>query len=252
VRWQRPIEGDRKTVRIVCKAGKGYACWVGEVGEGVPLPETGRVIGLDGGISALLTTSDGDQVENPNYSRAAPAQLRRVQRSLARKQKGSQHRRKALRTVPRQPMHPANPRGDLLPKWSSTLVQTCDGIALEDLTIRKLVGNRHLSTSILDRGWGRFKQSLTDTAASAGGEIRLINPAYPSKCCSTCDVVFQDFDLSTRSVECGCGLSLDREHNAAINILRKAGWDTPVVANVECALASKGHWLMRRTRSLRL
>jgi IS605 OrfB family transposase len=70
-------------------------------------------------------------------------------------------------------MHTANQRSDVLHKRSTELVQTCDGIALEDLTIRKMVRNRHLSTSILDSGWGRFKQSLTDKAASAGREIRL-------------------------------------------------------------------------------
>jgi putative transposase len=104
-------------------------------------------------------------VENPNYYRVAQAKLRRVQRSLARKKNGSafagckgQNRRKALRTVQRQPMHTANQRSDMLHKLSTTLVQTCDGIALEDLTIRSMVRNRHLSKSILDSGWGRFKQ----------------------------------------------------------------------------------------------
>lgn len=246
VRWHRPIEGTIKAVRIVLKAGKWYACFACEVPESMPLPATGRVIGIDVGISSLITASDGQQVENPNYYRAAPAKLRRVQRSFARKKKSSKNRRKALRTGQRQQMHTANQRSDILHKLSTTLVQTCDGIALEDLTIRSMVRNRHLSKSILDSGWGMFKQSLTYKAASAGREIRLVNPAYTSKYCSNCGAVFQNFDLSARWVECACGLSLDRDHNAAINILRKAGWDTPVVANVECG------WLMRRTRSPRL
>lgn len=246
VRWHRPIEGDIKTVRIVHKAGQWYACFVCEVGESVSLPETGKVVGLDVGISSLVTTSDGEKVENPMFYRTAQAKLRRVQRSLARKKKDGKNRRKALRTVQRQQMHTSNQRSDMLHKMSTALVQTCDGIALEDLTIRNMVRNHHLSKSILDGGWGRFKQYLTYKAASAGREIRLVNPAYTSKCCSNCGTLFQNFDLSIRWVECACGLSLDRDHNAAINILRKAGWDTPVVANVECG------WLMRRTRSPRL
>jgi putative transposase len=129
---------------------------------------------------------------------------------------------------------------------STALVQACDGIALEDLTIRSMVRNRHLSKSILDSVWGRFKQYLTYKAASAGREIRLVNPAYTSKYCSNCGTLFQDFDLSTRWVACDCGLSLDRDHNAAVNILRKAGWDAPAIANVECG------WLMRRIGSPRL
>jgi putative transposase len=252
VRWHRPMEGTPKTVRLVHKAGQWYACFVCEVPESTPLPETGCTLGIDVGISALITTSDGEKVDHPNHSRVAQKKLRVVQRSLARKKKGSKNRRKALRTVQRQPIHTANQRGDLLHKLSTTLIPAYAGVALEDLTIRNRVRNHHLSKSILDSGWGRFKHYLTYQAASAGRELRLVNPAYTSKTCSCCGSLFQNFDLSTRWVEClHCGLSLDRDHNAAINILRKAGWDTPVVANVECARASKGHWLMRRTRSPR-
>jgi transposase len=107
-----------------------------------------------------------------------------------------------------------------------------------------MVRNLHLSKSILDSGWGLFKQYLTYKAANAGREIRLVNPAYTSKCCSSCGATFQDFSLSTRWVECDCGLSLDRDRNAALNILHKAGWDTSVVANVS-------HQAKRRTRSPR-
>lgn len=246
VRWHRQIEGDIKTVRIVHKAGRWYACFACEVPESAPLPETGRVVGIDVGISALITTSAGEKVANPKFYRDAQAELRRRQSRLARAKKVSKNRRKALRTVQRQQIHTANQRSDMLHKLSTALVQACDGIALEDLTIRNMVRNHHLSKSILDSGWGMFKQYLTYKAASAGREIRLVNPAYTSKCCSNCGAMFQSFDLSTRWVECDCGLSMDRDRNAAINILRKAGWDTSVVANVEC------NWLMRRTRSLRL
>jgi len=196
------------------------------------------------GISALITTSEGDKVENPKHYRLAQAKLRRVQRSLARKRKGSKSRRKALRIVQRQQMHTAKQRSDTLHKLSTSLIQTCDGVALEDLAIRNMVRNPHLSKSILDSGWGMFKQFLTYKAGNAGREIVFVNPAYTSKCCSDCGSEFEDFSLSTRWVKCACGLSLDRDHNAAINILRKAGWDTPVVANVDTG--------SRRTRSPRL
>ena len=141
-------------------------------------------------------------------------------------------------------MHTANQRGDTLHKLSTALIQTCDGVALEDLATRNMVRNPHLSKSILDSGWGIFKQFLMYKAGNAGREIRLVSPANTSKCCSDCGAEFQDFSLSTCWVKCDCGLSLDRDHNAAINILRKAGWDTPVVANVNTG--------SRRTRSPRL
>jgi len=244
VRWHRLMEGDIKTVRIVHKAGRWYACFACEVQSKAELPKTGHLIGIDVGISALIITSEGDKVENPQYYRLAQAKLRRAQRSLSRKKRGSNSRRKALRIAQRQQMHTANQRSDLLHKLSTALVQTCDGLALEDLAICNMVRNPHLSKSILDSGWGVFKQLLTYKAGNAGREIRFVNPAYTSKCCSDCGAEFQDFSLSTRWVQCECGLSLDRDHNAAINILRKAGWDTPVVANVDMG--------SRRTRSLRL
>ena len=228
VRWHRPIEGDVKTVRIVHSAGKWYACFTCEVPEGAPLPKTGRVIGLDMGISALITTSDGEKVDNPKFYRTAQAELRRRQRKLARAKRGSQNRRKALRRVQRQHEHVANQRKDYLNKLVYGLVQHYDGIALEDLRVRNMVRNHHLSKSILDSGWGYFRERLTHKAAYAGRQVAFVNPAYTSKTCSGCGAIFEHLTLSDRWVECDCGLSLDRDHNAAKNVLSRAGWDASV------------------------
>lgn len=240
VRWHRPVEGTIKTVRIIHKAGKWYVCFACEIETVSPLPKTGKNIGIDVGISALLATSEGEKVENPNYYRAGQRRLRLLQRKLARAKRGSKNRRKALRQVQRQQVHVANQRSDYLHKLSFNLVQSYDAIALEDLQIKNMARNPHLSKSILDSGWGQFKQYLTYKAVNAGREICLVNPAYTSKCCSSCGQVFQNFSLSTRWVICDCGLSLDRDHNAAINILRKAGWDTSVEHNVAPLLLPQG------------
>src|SRR5690606_30994905 len=221
-----------KTVRIVRKAGKWYACFACEVATPEPLPATGRVVGIDVGVSALITTSDGEKVANPNYYRAGQKKLRRLQRKLARAKRGGKNRRKKLLAVQRQQEHVANQRKDFLHKLSTELVRSFDAIALEDLRVRNMVRNRHLSKSILDSGWSAFRNYLTYKAESAGREVAFVGPAYTSRCCSECGTVFQDFHLSTRWVICACGLSLDRHHNAAINILRRAGWDTPVSRNV--------------------
>ena len=234
VRWHRPLEGTIKTVRILHKAKQWFAVFTCETSKKLPLPETGNVVGIDVGVTALITTSNGEKVENPNVYRTAQAKLRILQRALQRKVKGSKNRRKTLRAVQRQQGHVANQRMDVLHKLSTKLIRENDGIALEDLTIKNMVRNKHLSKSILDSGWGMFKQYLTYKAESAGREICLVNPAYTSKCCSNCGQAFEHFDLSTRWVECHCGLSLDRDHNAAINILKRSGWDAPVTANVEC------------------
>src|SRR5690606_33076609 len=106
------------------------------------------------------------------------------------------------------------------------------GIALEDLKINNMVRNKHLSKSILDSGWSIFKELLAYKAESAGREIVFVNPAYTSKTCSNCGAIFENLTLSDRWVECDCGLSLDRDHNAAINVLSRAGWVTSVNGNV--------------------
>lgn len=232
VRWHRPIEGNIKTIRIVHKAGQWFACFFCEVEPAAPLPRTGKSIGIDVGISALITTSDGEKVENPSLYRAGQKKLRVLQRKLARAKRGSRNRHKALLQVQRQHEHVANQRHDNLNKLAHQWVTGYDRIALEDLQIRNMAKNRHLSKSILDSGWGYFRQRLTYKAENAGREIAFVDPAYTSRCCSSCGQLFQNFDLSTRWVECDCGLALDRDHNAAINILSRAGWDTPLPHHV--------------------
>jgi len=253
VRWHRPVEGIIKTVRIVHKAGKWYACFACEVSETVPLSQTNKVVGIDVGVASLITTSDGTQVEHPKFYRQSQAKLRNLQRKLARAKKGSKNRRKALLRVQRQHEHIANQRKDFLHKLSTELLRENDGIVLEALRVKNMVRNRHLSKSIMDSGWSTFRQFLAYKAASAGREMIAIDPAYTSKCCSNCGAMFENFDLSTRWVMCACGLSLNRDHNAAINILNKTGWDTSVNANVApLRLSSSQVQAQALFRSLRL
>lgn len=223
VRWHRPYQGEIKTCRIIRKAGRWYASLMCEVPDPVPLPETGCVVGIDMGINALITTSVGEQIHNPRWYGEAQAELRRKQRKLQRAQKGSNQRKKKLLDVQRQHEHVKNQREDFFDKLVYDLVQTYDVIVIEDLKIKNMVKNRHLSKSILDAGWGYFKQRLFDKAADAGREVVLVDPAYTSKTCSNCGAIFEGLTLAHRWVECDCGLSLDRDHNAALNVLKRAG-----------------------------
>jgi putative transposase len=100
------------------------------------------------------------------------------------------------------------------------------------LRVTNLVRNRHLSKSILDSGWSMFGQFLAYKAESAGRKVVYVDPAYTSKSCSNCGAIFEQLTLSDRWVRCECGLSVDRDHNAALNILKRTGWDTPVGLNV--------------------
>ena len=234
VRWHRPLAGRVKTARIRRTAGKWYVCFSCQLPDPVGLPPTGQQIGIDLNVENLLTDSTGKRVESPKHYRLAQRDLRLAQRTLQRKVKGSHNRRKALLSVQRLHEHIKNQRQDLLNKVAHLYTKDNDLIALEDLQIANMVRNPYLSKSILDAGWGYLRNRCVAKAANAGRHILLVNPANTSKTCSRCGQLFQDFDLSVRFVNCACGLSLARDHNAAINILKRAisGGDTSVQHNV--------------------
>jgi putative transposase len=137
---------------------------------------------------------------------------------------GGANRRKAVLALQRQHEHIANSRKDYLNKVASHFIANYDRIALEDLQISGMVRNRHLSKSILDAGWGTLRQRLIDNAADAGRQVYLVNPANTSKTCSSCGMAFPELSLADRWVECPrCDVSMDRDVNAAKNILKRAG-----------------------------
>ncbi|MGE5375174.1 MAG: RNA-guided endonuclease InsQ/TnpB family protein [Bacteroidota bacterium] len=218
VRWHRPIEGEIKTVRIRRQAGKWYACFACEVCE-PPLQPTGQSVGVDVGIHHLLATSDNEVVGNPRWYRKAQAKLRILQRRVSRRTKGGSNRSKVVLALQRQHEYIANSRKDFLNKVAHSLIARYDFIALEDLQIKGMVRNRRLSKSILDAGWGYLKQRLIDKAVEAGRQVVLVNPAYTSKTCSSCGMLFEGLSLADRWIECSCGLSMDRDVNAALNVL---------------------------------
>ena len=222
VRWHRPLEGQVKTVRISHKAGKWYASFACEVEE-KPLPPTGCAVGIDVGITHLIATSDGEIVAPQNWYRREQSKLCVIQRMVARRKKGGSNRRKAVVQLQRQHECIQNRRKDFLNKLAHSLIANYDFIALEDLQITNMVKNRHLSKSILDAGWGYLTRHRAYKAEEAGREVVLENPAYTSKTCSGCGAIFDGLSLADRWVECDCGVSLDRDINAAINILNRAG-----------------------------
>ena len=221
VRWHRPIEGEIKTVRIRKQAGKWYACFACDVNE-QPLQPTGQGVGIDVGVHHLLATSDHEVVDNPRWYRNAQAKLRTFQRTVSRRKMGGSNRRKAVLGLQRQHEYIANSRKDFLNKFAHSLITHYDFIALENLQIKGMVRNRHLSKSILDAGWGYLKQRLVDKAVEAGRQVVLVHPSYTSKTCSSCGAIFEGLSLADRWMECSCGLSMDRDVNAALNTLARA------------------------------
>jgi putative transposase len=235
VRWHRPVEGRIKTVRIRRQAGQWYACFACEI-EAQPLPSTGQEVGVDVGIASLLTTSDGKHIENPKWYRAEQAKLRVLQRRVSRREQGSANRRKAVRALQHQHARIANRRKDFLNKTVHELVMHYDRIAIEDLQVVHMAQNRHLAKSILDAGWGYFRLQLFSKAAYAGRIAVAVNPAYTTKTCSRCGSWLAHLTLADRWVQCDCGLSLDRDENAARNLLARGqrawGVTWPVAASV--------------------
>jgi putative transposase len=220
-RWHRSMEGEIKTLRISRKAGKWYVSFACEMEE-KPLPRTGRIVGIDVGIKSLLATSDGEFIENPKWYRESLAKLRTIQRTVARRKLGGSNWRKAVVGLQKYHEHITHQRKDYLNKIAFHLINNYDLIAIEDLRINNMVKDHNLAMSILDGGWGYLARRLADKAAEAGRELVRIYPAYTSKTCSGCGKIFEDLGLKDRWIECGCGLSLDRDINAALNILKKA------------------------------
>jgi putative transposase len=222
VRWHRPIEGTIKTIRIRKQAGEWYACFACEV-EGQPLEPTDREIGIDVGVYHLLATSENEIVANPRWYREEQKKLRVIQRRVARCKLGGANRCKSVLALQRHHEYIANRRKDYLDKLVNYFVSHYDRIALEDLQIHGMVRSHLLSKSILDAGWGYLKQRLIDKAAEAGRRVLLVNPSYSSKTCYSCGSLFSELSLADRWVDCSCGISMDRDVNAACNILKRAG-----------------------------
>lgn len=180
------------------------------------------------GLHHLLATSENEIVENPRWYRTEQQKLRVIQRRVSRRKKGGSNRRKAVLELQCRHFHIAYRRKDYLDNLVHHFITNYHVIALEDLQIKGMVRNHHLSKSILDASWGYLKIRLTSKAVEAGREVLLVNPAFTSKTCCSCGTVFPELSLADRWVDCACGLSMDRDVNAALNILKRAGralWD---------------------------
>ncbi len=218
VRWHRPLEGMVKTLRITRKAGKWFASFCCEV-ESVPMPPLGTEVGIDAGLSNLFVLSSGEKIDNPRWYRRSQAKLRVLQRAVARKKLRGSNRRKAVRRLGTHAAHVANQRQDYLGKLACTLIGCFGFIALEDLSINRMV-HGNLAKSILDAGWGFFKQRLLAKAENAGRHATLVDPSFTTQDCCECGHR-QKLTLKDRWYICPCGNSRDRDENAARNILAR-------------------------------
>src|SRR5215475_3646768 len=220
VRLSRQIEGQCKQLRITRRIDGWYALIVCEAPKPAPLPRTGQTVGVDVGITSFATLSTGEEVENPRHLKNAMDNLKRRQRWLSRKKKGSKRRAEQRIKVARAHLKVSRCRKDFHHKVSTDLARRFDAITVEDLNIRGMVKNRHLARAISDVAWGRFITMTKGKAENAGRTFERVDPRYTSQISSKCGDR-QKMPLAIRVYECAkCGFVIGRDHNSAITIDR--------------------------------
>jgi len=220
VRWSRPLEGTPKTVTIIREADGWYVCIACADVPLQPLPLMGEEMGIDLGLESFATLANGEKIANPRCYRKAEKRLQKAQRRICKRKKGSKRRGKAVRLLQRAYQKVARQRRDFHHKAALSLVKQYDTVYYESLQVANMVQNGHLAKSILDAGWGQFCTILAFKAANAGKRVVAVPPAYTSQLCSGCGILVQK-GLSARWHACpDCGMSLHRDHNAALNIQR--------------------------------
>ncbi len=222
VRWSRPIEGTPKTVALTREVDGWYVAFSCAEVPVQPLPPTGQETAIDLGLESFATRANGEHIFNPRWYRKSEAYLRRCQRRVARRKKGSHRRRKAVTLLAKAHQHIRNQRRDFHHKEALKLVRENDTIYHEDVQTANMLKNHSLAKSISDAGWSAFLAILSFKAACAGRRVVAVPPAYTSQRCSgpLCGALVYK-GLSVRWHACpACGTSLHRDHNAALNILR--------------------------------
>jgi putative transposase len=220
VRWSRPLEGTPKTVTVSCEADGWYACFSCAGVSIRTLPLTGQATGIDLGLESFATLASGEPIASPRIFRVAERRLKRAQRRVSRRTKGSHRRRKAVRLLARAHQRVRRARADFHHKTALGLVRAHDTIYYEDLQTANMLKNHHLAKAIADAGWSAFLRILSCKAVEAGKTVVAVPPAFTSQACSGCGVLVHK-GLSVRWHTCpDCGTSLHRDHNAALNILR--------------------------------
>jgi putative transposase len=237
VRWSRPIEGTIKTATISREADGWYVSFSCTEVPTQPLPLTSQETGIDVGLKVFLITADGGIVENPGHERKAERALKKGQKRVSRRRKGSKRRNKAVKLLARRYQHIRRQRMDFHHKTALHLLRTYDTIYYEAIQTVNLSARpaplpdgsgsylrngarakAGLNKSIRDAGWRRFLTILACKAACAGKRVEAVDPAYTTQDCSGCGERVPKA-LSVRTHVCpSCGLILDRDKNAARTI----------------------------------
>lgn len=221
--WSRPLpEGVQPSTVTVSQdaAGRWFVSLLCD-DTIPPAPATTAAVGIDAGITSLLTLSTGEKITNPKHERKDRTRLARAQRELSRKAKGDgANRAKARRKVARVHARIADRRRDFLHKLTTRLVRENQTVVIEDLTVRNMVKNHKLARAISDASWRELRAMLEYKTAWYGRELVVVDRFFPSsKLCGVCGAIRAKLPLNVRTWTCECGAVHDRDVNAANNLL---------------------------------
>lgn len=241
-----------RNITVSYLAGQWFAAvqWQLEV----PDPEQSSLptVAIDMGLAAFATLSNGSQVAPTNQGKKALRSLRRAQRKISRRKRGSNNRSKAIKRVQKLNARAANARKDFLHKQSTIIAKNHGTVVVEALKVRSMTASARgtvekpgrnvrqkagLNRSILDQGWGMFRSMLRYKLADRGGKLIEVPAAYTSQTCSECGVIDPRSRVSQERFVCtGCGHAMNADHNAALNILHR-GRDTALLPVEDTALS---------------
>jgi putative transposase len=230
-----------KRVRLLRRADGYYVQVAVQTDRQIEHQPTGKQVGIDVGLKTFYTDSDGNTVENPRYLRKAEAKLKRLHRRVSRKVKRSKNRKKAIKRLANGYLKVSRQRKDFAAKAASALCKSSDLIAYENLQIASLVKNHQLAKSISDASWGLFLGWLRYYGQMHGIPVVAVSPRYTTQDCSGCGERVKK-TLSMRTHICpSCGLVLDRDWNAALNILLAGIAAHRTAGQAETGSGSPGH-----------
>lgn len=239
------VQDKIQRVRIIKRADGYYIQFVIRVDIVEESLATGSCVGLDVGLSSFFTDSNGRKQDPRQAFKKAEKSVKKAHRSVSKKVKGSNNRKKAVKTLGRKYLKVQRQRKDFAVKTARALFQSHDVVVIEDLKIRNMLKNRRLAKAISDAGWYQFRVWLDRYSRIFNKTLIVVPPNYTSQDCSNCGKRTPK-KLSERIHSCECGLVLDRDHNAALNILQKGLELNGTVGHTETTCLMQGTPAERR------
>jgi putative transposase len=218
------FSGPLKRATVSCEAGRWFVSVMVDTDDVQPVAQPEAAVGIDLGVTTLATLSTGEAIEGPKSHKVALARLRRANKAMARKRRGSRNARKAKARLGRLHRRVAAIRRDATHKLTTRIAKTYAVIGIEDLNVRGMVRNRHLARAVSDGGFHEFRRQITYKARLYGARVVVAGRWYPSsKSCSCCGVIKETLALAERTFRCtDCGFEAGRDVNAALNLAAMA------------------------------